>query len=169
MSESSNWRTYEEVARYLLDKFAGFLGLERVEGKQFVPGVKSGTNWEIDAKGISSNGSGFLVVEIRRYTTSRLTQEALAAVAYRIDDVGADGGIVVSPLPLQLGAQKIADASRVVAVQLDQSSTTEQYVLRFLKNVMVGLEPDGLRSSISILGGTLTAIESPQLDDIGDA
>ena len=169
MTEPTNWRTYEEVARQLLDKIAGLLGLERVEGKQYLPGKKSGTNWEIDARGVSSNGTGFLVIEIRRYSTSRLSQEALAAIAYRIEDTGANGGIVVSPLPLQSGAQKVADAARVVAVQLDQNSTTERYVLRFLKNVMVGLEPDGLKSSVSILGGTLTTVEPPQLDDKSDA
>lgn len=168
MTESTNWRTYEDVARYLLDKIADLLGLERVEGKQYVPGKKSGTKWEIDAKGVCNNGTAFIVVEIRRYTTSRLSQEALASLAYRIDDTGASGGIVVSPLPLQSGAQKVADSGGIVAVQLDENSTTEQYVLRFLKTVMVGLKPEGIMPSISILGMTLTTVESPQSGNQGD-
>jgi len=46
------WKSYEEVARYLLDQNAHELGLKRVEGKQEIPGRGSGTCYEIDAKGI---------------------------------------------------------------------------------------------------------------------
>lgn len=165
MMKSTNWRTYEEVAQHLLDKIADLLGLERIEGKQYIPGRKSGTKWEIDAKGISNSGTGFVVIEIRRYTSSRLSQEAVAAIAYRIEDTGANGGIVVSPLPLQSGAQKVADAAGIVAVQLNENSTTEEYVLRFLKNVMVGLKPERVTLSVSIGDITITTISQPQLDD----
>jgi hypothetical protein len=49
------WRTYEEVAQYLLNEFAAHFGLGHVEGKQVVPG-QSGADWEIDAKGVAVNG-----------------------------------------------------------------------------------------------------------------
>ena len=48
--------TYEEVAAYLLNRFAADFGLERVEGKQPIPGKESGTAWVIDAKGVSRRG-----------------------------------------------------------------------------------------------------------------
>jgi hypothetical protein len=67
------WQTYEKVAQYLLDRFRETFKLECVEGKQKIPGRCSGTSWEIDAKGILEEGSGFLIIECRRYTTSKLT------------------------------------------------------------------------------------------------
>jgi hypothetical protein len=157
MEHPSTWQTYEEVARQLLDRIAEELGLARVEGKQYVPGRKSGATWEIDAKGISADGTGFVVIEIRRRTTSRLPQESVAAIAYRIDDTGAQGGIVVSPLTLQSGARKVAEAAGVIEVQLNQNSTTEQFVLRFLQKVMVGIPTDSLAVSALIVGIELTA------------
>lgn len=63
------WQSYKEVASYLLNLFAEEFGLDAVEGKQTVIGLRSGTNWEIDAKGFCQDGSAFLIVECRRHTT----------------------------------------------------------------------------------------------------
>jgi hypothetical protein len=67
----------------------------------------------------------------------------LEAIAYRIIDTGAKGGIVVSPLGLQEGAQKIAKAENVVSVRLGENSTTKDYVLGFLNQVFLGLSDTG--------------------------
>jgi hypothetical protein len=136
---TKGWESYEEVARYLLDQFAERFGLERVEGKQDVVGLRSGTEWEIDAKGVCSGGSGFVIVECRRFTSSRQNQERVGGLAYRIIDTGAVGGIIVSPLGLQDGAEKIAAAESVVSVLLDENSTRTDYVMSFLHSVMVGV------------------------------
>jgi hypothetical protein len=135
---SETWQSYEEVAQYLLNQFAEHFKLGRVEGKQIVPG-ESGTEWEIDAKGVKSDGEGFLIVECRRYTKSRLNQESMAALAFRIKDTGAQGGIVVSPLELQSGAKKVAAYSNVQHATLDLKSTTSDYMLRFLNQIFVGI------------------------------
>jgi hypothetical protein len=133
------WETYEQVAQYLLGKFCDIFGLERVEGMQSLRGDRSGTNWVIDAKGIRQGGVGFLIVECRRYTTSKLSQEDVGGIAYRIMDTGADGGIIVSPFDLQEGAQKVANAENVKHVILDPDSTTEEYIMRFLGDIFAGL------------------------------
>jgi hypothetical protein len=112
------WRDYEEVATYLLNPVARELGLERVEGKQLVEGRRSGTIWEVDAKGICSEGEGIILVECRRYLPDRLDQEAVGGFAYRIRDCGANGGILVSPLGLQAGAEKVAAAEGIDSVDL---------------------------------------------------
>lgn len=135
---SMSWKTYEEVAQYLLDQFAAHFKLGRVEEKQIVPG-ESGTEWEIDAKGVKSDGDGFLIVECRRYTNSRLNQESMAALAFRIQDTGAHGGIVVSPLELQRGAKKVAAHSNIQHVMLVPESTTTDYIMKFLNQVFIGL------------------------------
>jgi len=132
------WRSYEEVAQHLLDQFAEHFELGYVEGKQLVAG-NSGTEWEIDAKGVSEGGEAFLIIECRRYPKSRLSQESMAALAFRIQDTGAKGGIVVSPLELQSGAKKVAASANIQHVTLDSQSTTSDYMLRFLNQVFVGV------------------------------
>lgn len=107
------WETYEEVAVYILDQIASNLGLERVEGKQHVYGSRSSTNWEIDGRGVNIDGEGFVIIECRRYTTSKQNQERVGGLAYRIIDTGASGGILVSPLGFQEGAKKIAAAEGI--------------------------------------------------------
>ncbi len=137
MSKSHLATAYEEAAHHVLADLRKVLGLSHVEGKQTLAGL-SGTEWEIDAKAWLEGQAGFLVVEARRYVSSRLKQEALAAIAYRIQDLGAIGGIVVSPLPLQKGAELVAKASDIAHVLLTPESTTEDYVAEFLGRRFIG-------------------------------
>lgn len=137
------WRNYEEVATYILDRNAKEFGLQRVEGKQSVTGQRSGTCWEIDAKGIKKDDEGFIIVECRRYTTSKQNQMNMGALAYQIIDMGASGGIIVSPLGLQAGAQKVACAEQILEVELDANSTPTEFAMRFLNKLMVGLTDTG--------------------------
>lgn len=125
---SSPSRKYEEVATEILGRVRHELGFSSVEGKQAVPGV-SGTDWELDAKGVKVGSDAFVIIECRRYTSSRLKQEAVAGLAWRINDTGAAGALLVSPLGLQQGAQKVAAAANVVAVRLNAEATPQQFVL----------------------------------------
>jgi len=133
------WENYEEIAVYLLDQVAAELGLEHTEGKQHVYGSRSLTNWEIDGKGVKVNHEGFLIIECRRYTGSKQNQEKVAALAYRIMDRGASGGILVSPLGFQEGARKVAAAEGIQEVLMDANSTRTDFMLRFLNRVFVGV------------------------------
>jgi len=128
MANDKLWSSYEEVAQYLLNQFSQTFDLGVVEGKQIIPG-KSGTNWEIDAKGIKISNDGFIIIECRRYTKSRLNQESIGALAYRIYDTGADSGIIVSPLSLQKGAEIVSSHEGIKHVILDPRSTTSDYML----------------------------------------
>ncbi len=136
-----SWKSYEEVATYLLDQFAGHFGLVRVEGKQKISGMRSGTEWEIEAKGIrGGKHEGFVIIECRRYTTSKQNQERLGSLAYRIIDTGAAGGILVSPLGLQEGAAKIAASEKTIEVQLNADCTPDKFVIKFLNKLMAGVK-----------------------------
>jgi hypothetical protein len=73
----TTWKSYEEVAAYLLAQNAAEFGLKRVEGKQSIPGYRSGTSWEIDAKGIREGNEGFVIIECRSYTNSKQNQQKL--------------------------------------------------------------------------------------------
>ena len=131
------WESYEEVAAYLLNEFAEEFGLGRVEGKQFVEGQRSGTQWEIDAKGVREGNQAFVIVECRRYTTSKQSQGKVGELAYRIIDTGADGSILVSPLGLQEGATKIAAAENIISVHLNENSTRHEYLSNYPKTPVV--------------------------------
>jgi len=147
---STKWETYEQVATYLLDQFADEFGLERVEGKQGVVGKRSGTEWIIDAKGVRHGGEAFVIVECRRYKKKRQDQEKVGGLAYRIIDTGAEGGIVVSHLGLQTGADKIAAAENIISVELDKDSTPAEFSMRFLNKIFVGVQARvGMSASVT--------------------
>lgn len=135
----TSWKSYEEVAAYLLNQNAREFGLKRVEGKQTIHGHRSRTNWEIDAKGIREGEGGFIIIECRRYTTSKQKQEKLGSLAYKINDTGADGAIIVSPLGIQEGAAKIAESENIIDVQLDANCTPTEFAMKFLNKLMIGL------------------------------
>jgi len=135
---NKEWQTYEEVATYLLNQIAEEFNLSRFEGKQKVIGKRSGTEWEIDAKGIKESDEMFIIVECRRYTKSKQTQEKIGALAYRIMDTEAAGCIIVSPLGLQEGAEKVAKAEKIHSVILNKNCTTKNYILEFLNKIRIG-------------------------------
>lgn len=147
---AKEWQSYEEVARYLLNRFAEAFDLGHVEDKQIVPGL-SGTDWEIDAKGVVEGGEGFLLVECKRYTTSKIDQETMGGLAFRIEDTAAEGGIFVTPIGYQEGAGKVAAYRDIKTVVLSANSTTTDYVLRFLNKVFVGVsESIKISDSLSV-------------------
>lgn len=137
--KNTKWKSYEEVSSYLLNQFAHKFDLSFFEDKQKIKGKRSGCEWEIDAKGVNEGSNIFLVVECRRYTNSRQSQEKIGALAYKIMDTGASGGIIVSPLGIQKGGKKIAQSENVIDVILDENSTTENYIMRFLNETIVGI------------------------------
>ena len=139
--QSSSWETYEQVAAYVLNQIADRFNVDRFEGKQSILGTRSRTTYEIDAKGIIENETAFMIVECRRYLSSRQNQEKLGALAYRIIDTGAKGGVIVSPLGLQEGAIKIAAAENIHSVILAEDSTFEQYVVKLLNEIIMRVPP----------------------------
>lgn len=163
--EPATWQTYEEVARYLLEKLSDTLGLglERVEGKQKLVG-KSGMKWEVEGKGIKTDGGSIIVIECRRYTTSKLKPEAIGGLAYRIADVGAAGGIVVTPIGVQEGGQKIAEYEGIHVVRLDAESTTTDFVVRFLDKVIHGASAH-LRATATLTATAEVVTPTPPSDD----
>jgi hypothetical protein len=140
------WSVYEDAARKVLCDLRDKLGLSTVEGKQSLVGL-SGTTCEIDAKAWRDREGEFLLVEARRHTKSGLKQEALAAIAYRIQDVGASGGVVVTPLLLQQGAALVARSAGIAHVHLTPESTTESYLAEFLGQRFIGAS---ITESISV-------------------
>jgi hypothetical protein len=136
MATTDNWLRYETAAKQIIARLNDEFGLSAVEGKQVVDG-KSGAQWEIDAKGLTEGSNSFVIIECRRYTTSRIKQEQISGIAWRILDTGASGALVVSPLGLQEGASKVAAAAGVRAVRMSADATLESFVVEFLGNLFV--------------------------------
>ena len=130
------WQAYEELATQLLDRFREDFGLSAVEGKHRVPGRT--TTWELDAKGVLADGAGIVVVECRN-RKSRTTQEEMGALAYKIRDVRAEGGFIVTPVPPQKGAAMIAERENIQHVFLTADNTITEYLMRFLNRVFLGM------------------------------
>jgi hypothetical protein len=64
----------------------------------------------------------------------------------------------VSPLGLQEGAAKVADAENIQTIHMDENSTRTEYMFRFLSNVFLGLADAGSgKDEISI-----EIIEAPE-------
>lgn len=135
--QETSWRSYEEVAQFLLDQLASHFGLGRVEGKQVVAGV--GTTWEIDAKGVREDAENFVVIECKRHTTQGVSQAVIGALICSIQDTGAVGGIIVSPIPLQTGAKNLAKGKGIADVNLTENSTKTDYILEFLNKIFIGV------------------------------
>jgi hypothetical protein len=63
----------------------------------------------------------------------------MGALAYRIIDAGAEGGIIVSPLDLQAGAKKIASAEGIIQITLHEDSTPTEFAIQFRNQIFVGI------------------------------
>jgi hypothetical protein len=93
-----------------------------------------------------------VIIECRRYTTSRVSQEEVAAVAYRMRVTGAKSAIIVTPFELQKGAKNVAATEGITHVKLAADSTTADYVCEFLEQVFTGISATVmLRGSLSVL------------------
>jgi hypothetical protein len=106
--------------------FAEMLGISKVEAKQRLAGA-SGTKWEVDAKGVLVDGHGFLVVECKERSNKKIDQAVVASLAFQVDDVGAQGAVIVTSIGLQKGAEIIARHKGFHLVYLPKDGTFEQF------------------------------------------
>jgi hypothetical protein len=125
-SNPQTWRSYEDLARHVLLHFADMLGISEVEAKQRLIGA-TGTQWEIDAKGVMTDGRGFLVVECKERSAARLDQATIGSLAFTVKDVGAQGAVIVTSIGLQEGAEKVAQHEDFKVVFLPKDGTFEQF------------------------------------------
>ncbi|KVQ75732.1 hypothetical protein WK07_20350 [Burkholderia multivorans] len=132
------WKTYEQIAASVLDQCAAEFGLSRFEGKQVVVG-KSGTEWEVDARGWAEGNTVHFLVECKNYSKTAVTQAITGSLACTIQETDAAGGFLVSPRGLQSGAKKVAAAYNIHEIKLDPGSTTAAYFGEWLGKLRIGL------------------------------
>jgi hypothetical protein len=88
----------------------------------------------------------------------------MAALAYVIRDVGAAGGIVVTPIGVQEGGQKIAEYEGIKEIHLGADSTKTDYVLEFLGQVFMGASAH-LKIGVT-LSATVVAVGSDKPESL---
>ncbi len=135
--KSPTWKSYEDIATFVLNQCAHEFGLGNFDGKQMIEGA-SGTDWEVDARGWSKDGSTFFNVECKKHIGTRISQALTGSLAYSITDTGATGGFLVSPEGLQSGAKKVAAAAGIHEIKLDPASTTSAYFGEWLGSLHAG-------------------------------
>lgn len=122
-----NYKTYEDAARALLSDVRSFLGLGEVTGEQKLAG-RSGTVWTVEGSAYDVSNERLVLVECKQRKTSALNQETIGGFAYRVNDTGADRGIIITTVGLQKGAKLVADAERITVIKLDYNATSENYI-----------------------------------------
>lgn len=132
MSKQSD--QYEKAAAFVLNHFKEHFGLASVQGKQKLDG-ESGTDWEVDAKGVRADGKSFVIVECKRYPKKRINQGVMAHAVYSAKDVGAAGLITVSPLDPQKGAAILAKHEQVVHMTLNADATPQSFAAGFFETL----------------------------------
>ena len=133
MTIMQRWKSYEDVARFVLRELRHYLRLDHVDGYSDLIG-RSGTTWRVEATSRRTSDGGVLIVECRRYTTAGVSQEDVGGIAYRIIDTSTSGGIIVSPLPLQRGAALVAGSNDILHLKLHAESTPEAFLAEFMGN-----------------------------------
>ena len=137
-----NWKSFEDVFREILGRHKEFFGLEDVEpGPAKVAGrARRVRPWDIEVVGYRKEDRRLVIFECRR--RGRNVEPGHAAeFAYRIDDTGAETGFFVTTLEngLSQGAQEVADYERIGHIRLSREATPDEYVMRCMDNIFVGL------------------------------
>lgn len=145
-----DWERYEEVAREILKQLREHFSLSDVQGKQIVKGL-SWAEWEIDGAGTSCSSERLVVIECR-LTKARQSQSKIAALAFTIQDIGAERGIIVTPNPLQKGAEVVARSSDITHFKLDSKSTSNDFLAKVIGKLFLGIPSIGETFKVGIPG-----------------
>ena len=63
----------------------------------------------------------------------------MAGFAFRIGDIGAGEGVMVTPVGYQEGAEKVAEAARIGTATLSRDATESEYILTIANHLFRGL------------------------------
>ena len=143
----TTWETYEQVTEEILREAGSILGIDLVESKQKVTG--QATDWEVDVKAVDTSTGKTVLVECKRHGR-RVNQATVASLAYQIQDTRANRGIIVTPIGLQEGAQRIAAMHNIQVVRLSADSDIENFVAYLADRVFVRKTISGPEVSVRI-------------------
>ena len=135
-----SWRCFEDAFRAILSQHKDFFGLASVDQQAGQLAGKSGYTWHIEVIAYAKDDGRMVLFECRRKNANLKPSEA-GELAFRMEDTGAGRGYFVTTLErgLSEGAKKIADYREIGHIQLSADARPDQYVLRFLSQIFVGI------------------------------
>ena len=149
-------KAYEIATVTILNHLREKLAFERAIGSTRLRGV-SGTEWNLDAVCYGKGSVRIVLVECRRKAKRRVEQEEMAGFAYRVRDVGASAGLVVTPIGFQRGAKAVAKYEKIGMATLNPEATEQDYALRIAEQLFAGKSLSGQLS----FAGSLTLRHIP--------
>src|SRR3972149_586227 len=126
-NKPQTWKSYEDAVRAIISQHREFLGLEFIEPTSGKVEGKSGYSWNIEIIGYTSGNRKMVLVEVRRKTTRNIIPAEAGALAYRIEDTGAEKGYFVSAGEPRLssGATQLPPLQKAAHIQLAVDSTPD--------------------------------------------
>lgn len=170
------WRTYEDAVRSIITQHKELFELDSVEPAPAKLQGKSGTTWNIEIVGYKAGQRRIVIVEVRRKTTRNLEPEEVGGFAYRVEDVGAEKGYMVTPLErgFSIGAATIADYEEIGNIKVSVDATPEDYILQHLNSMfcrftedvpsVIGAIKDDFRFLIKDSDGKLVQVTPDELN-----
>ncbi|MBO6766051.1 restriction endonuclease [Maricaulis sp.] len=136
MRDTPDWKTYEDLTYGIIDDIKASLGFTHVERDATVAGKRSGRDRiNVEVVAYRENGN-FVLIEVKNRNRP-MEGEAMGGFVYRVQDADAEGGIVVSRSGLQKGAEQIAEAEKIDQLEIEEGSSLDSYVARFLERIFV--------------------------------
>lgn len=159
---------YEQTVRAILDALCPHLGYERVEGST-TPLGKDGNKDQVDVTIHCADGRT-LLVECRRCNRPA-TKDHVRAFAMKVDNLGADGGLLVNCKGFQAGATKAAAHLGIEMATLQPDATDREYAFHLGRIVHLAVVGRGgargtatpVVVAAAVGRGGLRASASPQL------
>jgi len=104
---------FERVTRVILHNLRQHLGYEKIEGSKRYKGKSSGRKRQIDATVYRTDGK-MIIVECKRHKR-KVGIKSIGEFYYVINrEVGAGGGLIVSSVGFDAGAQAVANAANKI-------------------------------------------------------
>ena len=134
MTKSSD--RYEHVTRFIFNSLREQFGYESVEGNTHLHGKISEGLRQIDVT--VYKGDKQIIVECKRHKT-KVDIKTMGEFVFMIEDVGADGGIIVSAAGFSKRAEKIAKSKKIKTAILNLDATEDDYILKFGEHLWRGI------------------------------
>lgn len=129
---------FERITRLILKNLREHLGYETVEGSKRYRGKSSGRKRQIDISVYRTDGK-MIIVECKRHTR-KVDIKIMGEFYYVINrEIGADGGLLVSSVGFDAGAQAVANAEKIGMATLNSDATEYDYILEIAGQLWRGI------------------------------
>ena len=120
---------FERIVRAIFQRLREQFGFEHVEGSQFYPARDSGVKRQVDVT-VYALGDRKIIIECKLHKAPVDINYIDAFHTVIHEDVGADGGIMVSSSGFTSGAVRSAQAKKIDLATLNEDATEHDFIMR---------------------------------------